>query len=253
MKIRKSINQLALLIIGVCIMTVLSSCNEHHVKSGARIDKKTVEELSIDGNYEIAFIPLNTSVSGNTNAKANIRIIADNIMVSMDIKDSPSLTSHPQYVYNSNVCPNEKHDTNSDGFIDSYEAATVLNEIIIPLDDDLNSQEGGMEYFPVADNLGNYKYLQEGFLPELVDDLHLPDLNLKDGMLKLASNQELKLEGKAVVILGIPEEVYLPGSIRNIMTGTDRANFPIACGIIKRKILPESDSIGVEEHMAISF
>lgn len=253
MKTRQIFNQLASLIIGFWMMTIFTSCNDHHVKSGAGIEKKTLEELTIDGNYEVAFLPLNSSVSGITNAKASIRIIADTMMVSLEVKDSPALTIHPQYVYNSHVCPEEVHDTNFDGFIDSSEAAKVLNEILIPLDGDLNSQEDGMEYFPIADTLGNYKYSQEGYLPELISDLHLPDLNLKDGLTKLASHQNLKLEGKAVVILGIQEEVYLPGSIRNIGTNSDRSSLPIACGIIKRKLLPESDSIGVEEQLDISF
>jgi hypothetical protein len=231
MNTKKSFHQLASLIFGVCIMTAFSSCSEHRVESGPRLHVDTFEELTIDGTYEVKFSPLNSSVGGVTNVKAKIQVIADQISIGLKVIDSPPMTTHSQFIHNSTECPAEIDDVNGDGFIDPMEASSVLNEVLIPLDGNLNSQEEGTAQFPISNSIGAYTYFQEGILSSLLEDLSM-----------LGHDQELKLEGKVMVIYGIPEDTYLPGSIQNIGTTSDRAALPIACGKISRKILDESET-----------
>lgn len=246
MNTKTTCNQLASLVFGACIMTAFSSCNDHRVKSGSGHKVETIEELTVDGTYDVKFLPLNSSVSGFTNAKGRIHIIADQVTVAINVKDSPAMTTHSQYIYNATECPTDMDDLNHDGFIDPQEVSKVLNEVLIPLDGNLNSQEEGFGEYPLANAIGDYKYFQEGYLSHLIDDLHLPDLNLKDGITKLSPEQSLKLDGKVIVIEGISEDIYLPGSIRNIGNQSDRASLPIACGKISRVKLLESETSEAE-------
>jgi hypothetical protein len=64
--------------------------------------------------------------------------------------------------------------------------------------------------------------------------LQSPDLNPRDELIKLNASEDLKLEGKVIIVQGIPQDIYLPGSIRVIQPDTDRAALPIACGKIVR-------------------
>ena len=226
--------QLASLVLGACIMSALTACSEEKVKSDRGYKAEPIEELGVEGKYEVKFSALNTSVAGMTEAKATIHVIADQISVGLEVKDSPATTIHSQFIYTASECPTELNDSNNDGFIDPVEAAKVLGSILIPLDGDLNAQEDGMTIFPTANGVGSYSYYQEADFLRLVADLQSPDLNPKDEFIKLNGREDLKLEGKVIIIQGIPEESYLPGSIRVIQPDTDRAALPIACGKIIR-------------------
>lgn len=247
---RNIYQQFASLVFGVCIMTAFTGCSKGEMGNGAggrRNEAQPIEELTIEGNYEAKFTALNSSVSGMTSAKAKIHVIADQISVSLDAKDSPALSIHSQFIYTASECPTEVHDSNNDGFIDSVEASKVLGAILIPLDANLNSQLEGIETFPLADSLGSYKYYQEGVLSKLLADLQSLDPELNDELGKLPVGKDLKLDGKVIVIQGIPEEVYLPGSIRAPSYASERMALPIACGKITRVLLDESATHEEEE------
>ena len=249
MKNKKRYHQLASLVLGVYIMSVVSGCNEHHVKSGSGRVSDPIEELGIEGKYEVKFLPINTSLAGISNAKAKIHIVADHISVELEMQDSPPMAIHSQFIYTSSVCPSDIHDVNKDGFIDHQEAAKVLGPILIPLDSDLSSQMEGITQFPFSDSMGKYHYAQEGLLSYLIADLQSPDSNPRDELGKLNHGEKLKLEGKVLIIQGVPEDVYVPGSISSIGTNSDRATLPIACGKISRVFLEESETSESEEDM----
>jgi hypothetical protein len=173
-------------------------------------------------------------------AKGNIHVIADKISVEINAKESPAMTGHSQFIYSASECPTELNDINNDGYIDPQEASSVLGPILIPLDGDLNSQDQGADIFPVADSMGAYSYYSEGFVSDLISDLQTLDPDPKDELGKLHQNEKLKLEGKVIVIKGIPEDQYLPGSIATFTNESDRATLPIACGKIVRVLPGES-------------
>ncbi len=239
---KSTYTQFVSLVLGATLMTAMISCTDESFHPAKNKTTNQLEESQIEGRYEVTFSPLNSSVSGITEGKAKIRIIADKISVSVEMTDSPAKAIHSQFIYTASECPTEIHDINNDGFIDQVEAAKVLGSILIPLDGDLNSQEQGEAQFPWSDSLGNYSYYQEGELSNLLADLAAPDLNLQDEIVKLIPGHDLKLQGKVIVIEGVSQDDYLPGSIQSIGSNSDRKSLPIACGIIKRAILEDSET-----------
>lgn len=238
--------QLTSLIFGACVMSMLASCSKSSSGGGVNFKKDPLrqepEELGITGRYIAKFHSLNSSVAGVTAAEAKIQVMGDQITVSLAVKDSPASTVHSQFIYAASECPTEVHDTNSDGFIDPVEASKVLGKILIPLDAELNSQEEGSQDFPQSNFLGTYSYYKEGVLSSLITDLQSPDDNDKDEVGKISINEQLKLEGRVIVIQGIANDVYLPGSVRTFDGLSDRATLSIACGKIARVMNIESET-----------
>lgn len=239
------------LLLGAGLITSLAGCGRN-TGPGAS-DKKQdradpiVEELKLEGKYEVKFSPMNSSVSGFTSAKGKFHLVADKIQTEITVKDAPAKNANFQFIYTGTECPTEAHDTNSDGFIDALEAAKVVGKILIPLDADLDSQLAGSDAFPISDSLGGYVYFKEGSISKLVSDLKVPDMDIKDELAKLALKEDLKLEGKVVLIQGVPEGVYLPGSVRTFGQLSERSTLSIACGKIKRVMNPETPTGGPEE------
>ena len=244
---KSTYTQFISLVLGASLMTAMISCTDESFHPAQNKTSNQLEESQLEGRYEVKFSPLNSSVSGITTGKAKIRIIADKISVSVDITDSPSKALHSQFIFTASECPTEIHDINNDGFIDQVEAAKVLGSILIPLDGDLNSQDQGEAYFPWSDSLGNYSYYQEGEFSSMLADLRAPDLNLQDEIIKLIPGNNLKLQGKVIVIEGVSQDDYLPGSIQSIGSNSDRKSLPIACGIIKRTLLEDSETTEADE------
>ena len=81
----------------------------------------------------------------------------------------------------------------------------------------------------------------------MLADLNAPDLNLQDQIIKLIPGHDLKLEGKVIVIDGVSQDDYLPGSIQSIGSNSDRKSLPIACGVINRSVLEDSETTSGEE------
>lgn len=241
---RTSCIQLASLIIGACIMTTLTSCGGSHVASGGGNAAKNpiLREDKIEGKYKVIFTPLNSSVSGNTSATAMIKMFNDKISVNLKAKEAPANTFHAQAIYNAETCPSENHDVNNDGFIDPLEASKVVGAALIPLDGNLNSQEEGSDEFPLADFMGNYFYEQVGVFSLMLDDLKLLDTNLQDNLGKLPPGEKFKFEGKVVILHGVAEEVYLPGSIQTLKNVSSRVALPIACGKIVRDYSADNEA-----------
>jgi len=232
---RTSSFQLASLIFGACIMSSLVSCGERHVASGGGNSANPILRVDkVEGKYKVQFTPLNSSVSGYSLVAAKIKINKDQIIVRINAKEAPASTLHAGAIYNAETCPFEIHDLNNDGFIDPLETYKVIGEALIPLDGDLNSQEAGSDLFPYADMMGAYLYEQTGVFSSMLSDLMSADFNPHDNLSKLARGEKLKLEGKVVVIHGVAEETYLPGSIQSIGQLSERVALPIACGKIVR-------------------
>ncbi len=231
----KIFKQFASLVFGTCVMTAFTSCGKSNSVTNNVKTTEPVEEYRIEGKYEIKFSALNTSVSGNPIAAGKMHIIADQISVQIDVKDSPAMANHSQFIYTGQECPSMIHDTNNDGFIDPQEAAKVLGSKLIALDD-------GDKQFPWADHMGAYSYYKERILSVLIADLKEVDENPNDEFVKLLPQEDLILDGKVVVIHGVSEDIYLPGSIRSVGMNSDRASLPIACGKISRVKLEEVET-----------
>lgn len=246
MTVTKTYSQLTSLLLGACVLSALTSCGGKVSTGGGEGQRQKPnpieQELKLEGKYEAKLASLNSSVSGFTTAKAKIHLVADSITAEISVKDSPSMTIHSQFIYTANECPTDAHDTNSDGFIDPLEASKVLGPILIPLDAELNSQLEGSDLFPVSDVMGSYVYYKEGIISKMISDLQSVDQDTNDELGKLNAGENLKLEGKVIVIQGVSEDIYLPGSVRTFDGLSERATLAIACGKITRVLNEESET-----------
>ena len=223
------------------IFTLLfvASCSKH--SSGGGKSMSTVEAPSVSGNYSVHFSALNTSVSGLTQAEAKMHLFGDQFSVTLEVKDTAPLTVHQQNLYYASECPSEKDDLNDDGFIDSRELSKLVGQVLIPLDDNISNQDEGLQLYPHSDAFGSYLYTKEDSFFRMISDLFSPDMNLKDNIRKLSSGQPFVLVGKVVVLFGIQEDLYLPGSVQSVDDESERSSLPIACGVIKRSSMTEPE------------
>ena len=225
----------------IILTWILASCGKS--PSGGGIGVQENLRPNREGNYLISFQPLNSSLAGMTDAKGSIQIKEDHFTVAIDVKNAPALTMHAQNLYFTDFCPDESHDSNFDGYLDHFEVTRALGKVLIPLDDNLSTQEAGIEGKPSSDILGQYTYQKDESLFNILTDLYEPDLDPKDQIRKLFASDYFSLEGKVVMIFGVQEEAYLPGSIRSLGDVSDRASLPIACGKITRTLLGSTETL----------
>lgn len=225
---------------GVLLLSLLSSCSKSSSGAGEGAISP-LKESNLEGHYMAKFRPLNSSVSGFTNGHGKIQVMENHFSVVLNIKESPAMTYHTQAIYSSSECPSELNDTNRDGFLDSLELYAAIGGVLVPLDGDLGTQEAGLEVAPISDSLGSYQYYQETELSQLMADLFSADVNMEDNLIKWNSTAPLLLDDKIIIIHGVSEDVYLPGSVRTFGSHSERVSLPIACAKIVRGG-PQEDS-----------
>jgi hypothetical protein len=200
------------------------------------------EESSIEGHFSALLEPMNSSISGNTTGLVKLKLMEDHFSVAVSIQDSPPFSEHYQAIYFGAECPSEADDTNRDGFIDFQEVHQIYKGMLIPLDGNLSGQELGFEILTRSDALGSYNYYQETSFSLLLQDLLDFKNQSTEHFYKLPSLASLKLEGLIIIIHGVSDDVYLPGTIQSFGNFPDRSLVPIACAKVQRGV--ESNDAG---------
>jgi hypothetical protein len=218
--------------VSVCMLALAVSCNDD---GGSQPPQG---EQANEGTYEATLTTLNTGVGGNAmlgTGTVLITVQGDAVDAQLLVNGVPADTAHAQFIYEGGECPTITDDANSDTFIDPVEGIAKYGSILIPLDGDLNSQDAGASTIPNADLTGSYEYSQTGSLASMLADLTSPDVNTDDSIVKLPEgSQNLNLEGRTVVIHGVPAETVLPDTVAPIQEGPNTATLPIACGVLTR-------------------
>jgi hypothetical protein len=148
-----------------------------------------------------------------------------------------SAIMHYQIVHMKGTCPDENSDFNADGVIDAVEGMELYGGRLLPLDSNLNTQEEGIGYGPVANEEGSYHYKRSAPLARLFGDLKVVDVNLEDSLVKLSQSDKLELDKRVLVVYGISSAVELPGSVAAFEGKTSQESLPVACGQIERAVL----------------
>lgn len=198
-------------ILGIAlIMTFLVSCGSDDDDNGgsARTPAPQPEEQT-EGVFRGVLHSLNPEVSSAV-APAQVRIEGDLFEVEMfpGSLGEAQHAQHAQHIHAGKRCPTEADDTNSDGVIDSVEAAEVYGEVVVPLDSDLSSDEGTFQ----TEN--SYVYRESASLSQMLSNLGLDTLDP---------------EGLVMDIHGVPESTELPPTVQG-----NKADFPVACGTLLR-------------------
>jgi hypothetical protein len=185
-----------------------------------------------DGVYTAQLQGANTSVAGNTNGAVEVTVKGDNVTVRVQVAGAP-VAMHAQHIHTGTACPTPANDTNADGIIDAVEAGTVSGKVLVPFDDDINSQDAGKDVYPTGPV---YTYEKTGSHAQMISDLTLPDPNPADEAVKLPAGTTLiGLQGKVVEIHGVPPTTNLPSTVASDdPTKSPHQVLPIACGVLTK-------------------
>ena len=193
----------------IFMLLLISACGKSHSGAGKVGAQLTVEP---EGIYSAIILPINSSLSLNVEGAVTVIKYGDDINVRVKLKNAPD-GIHMQGLYTGDSCPIE--DLNGDALIDIKEAQKEIGRMLIPLDGDLGGRDIGSDYYPSSD----YSYERSTSYSLLISDLKLKEGNLE-------------LEGKVVVIHGVPETYSLPASVSTDGQDSPQKTIPIACGIL---------------------
>ncbi len=202
--------------------------------SGGGSDKAqgetSVATEAADGVYHAHLRPVNPRSNGFLpHGGATFRVKGDKLSVTSYLDDASGV-SHRQSVHVGTSCPTAAHDKNADGMIDYNEALKAVGPVLIPLDEDLSSQEKGAEIYPKG---SSFTYNETGMVSEMVNNLYESDPVPGDEITKLRQGQGMKLVGRVVLVHGTyAASDLLPASLGT--RGSDPANLalPVVCGVI---------------------
>ncbi len=193
---------------------------------------------TIEGLYLAKFMTINVSVNGTLPGSLTFYRNNETLYSYVRLFAGRPKVIHPQNVYVGSRCPNLADDKNADGFIDVLEGAEVWGEIIIPLDNNVNSQMAGANSWPVADLGGSYYYERLASFEKFFQDIKAKDLNETDNVVKSDPSEKFSFEGRVVVIQGVADTVILPDTVATTGRRSNRQTLPIACGVIKKVTTP---------------
>jgi hypothetical protein len=224
------------IVIGTCLLSLVS-CGSDGGSNNSSSNPQTREEqqqLDDQGIYRAVLQPLNTNVSGNTTGTVEITVSGDEIVFKSNVRGAPAGVKHLQNIMLANNCPAGSSDLNGDSFVDIVEAIPATGPYYIPVDSDLSGQIEGMTYGPIANTAGNYSYRRSTSLTLLLADLHTPDPDMTDSLVKIPLEQDLNLEGKVVLVHGVAASKDLPDSVASLNEIPSELTLPIACGKLVR-------------------
>ncbi len=221
----------------IFIAFIFCGCFRNQEKKDlSHLDSKESLENSFLGIYQAILAPINGLISGHSYGSLNLTKDDKDFIAHVRLSKGPASAFHIQGIHIGRRCPDERDDTNQDGYIDAEEGAQVYKEVLIPLDDDLSSQHMGLGTFPVSDEFGNYLWTRITSFEKMLEDLRDEDINVNDDYVKTDKNDEFQLSGFVVIIKGINELTPLPLTVKGTNRSSPQQSIPIACGVI-RKIL----------------
>lgn len=189
------------------------------------------EEISL-GEYIADLRPINShllKLSGKVRINAN-----DNqFWVRINIEGFSAQIMHAQYLHTGTSCPNRGSDLNQDGVVDVREGHRFFDDMLIPIDSNLNSRVKGITDFPVMPARGHYFYSTAASIIKMTDDLKSPLFT--ELMYNLRPDEDFNLSGRAVVIYGVKPSTHLPTSVEGFDDFPLHETIPVACGVLLRK------------------
>lgn len=216
----------------LALLNIFVSCGSDDDDNGSSIQEEQAGQDD-QGTFEAVLNPLNTNAAGTPRGTATVRVRGDDVEVDVDVTGAPRSVMHRQFIYTLGVCPVAANDANLDGYIDFQEARNASANILIPLDNQLNTQVQGGSY-PVARRSGSYNYDESASLTTMLADLYAPDPLPTDEVGKLSPGEALNLPGRSVIIHGVSSRIALPTTIATLRNLPRHQTLPIACGTFVR-------------------
>lgn len=208
----------------------LAACGGGGGGGSSKQSETSVAAEAADGVYHAHLRPLNPHSSGFLpHGGATFRVTGDKLSVTSYLDDAYGVT-HRQSVHVGTSCPTAAHDKNGDGMIDYNEALKAVGPVMIPLDEDLSSQEKGSEIYPRG---SSFTYNETGFVSEMVNNLYEADPVPGDEIVKFSRGQGMKLVGRVVLVHGTyAASDLLPTTLGTRGTDATNLSLPVVCGVI---------------------
>lgn len=226
-----SINMIRLLLLPCLGLFLLTACGKSDSSSSATAQEREEErKIRPSGDiYRAVLTPLNTHLSGSPSGIVEVRILNGKIIIESAMTNTPEGVIHLQAIHERGKCPELSHDLNQDGIIDIEEVLVPSGKMLIPLDDDLNTQNAGITFGPTSNEWGSYVYQRSTSQERLLSDLYSGDTPLHDYLVKLSTDEQLNLINRSVVIYGVAAS-EATSSLLTINGHTPEESLPIACG-----------------------
>lgn len=232
------------------ILSLIASCGKKEDSKQAGAGNQA--EIAIDPNgltqdsmFMASFSTLNSQTVGTIPGSATIKRKDSKIYAYIRLFAGAPRAWHQQNIFMANRCPTMSDDTNEDGFLDINEAYAVLGKILIPLDADISTQSSGRNFFPLGDLSGSYHYERITNFERFLSDLKSEDKDPADNLVKLKPDENLIIEGKAVMIQGVADTIEFPDTVTSTARHQVFQTLPIACGIFRKiNFIPGTDYNG---------
>lgn len=183
------------------------------------------------GTYYSVLRPVNFYANGFIPyGAATFTLKGDQLQVNVVMDDDQSVP-HRQSLHLGTRCPRLSDDTNGDGFIDYEEAMAVVGPVVVPLDNDLNSQEAGAGSYPRGPSM---TYNKIALLSKINADLWLPDPDPADNLIKLTPGRGIGFEGRVVLVHGTTPQNHFPSSLATNANEPVHLALPVVCGVLEK-------------------
>lgn len=196
------------------------------------------------GNFRAVVLAINPTVMNSITSTNNVNISGNVVRVTNRVTGASPNFTHSQHIHNGRSCPTIADDANGDGFVDGVEAQNRTGGVLIPLDSDINTQEGGRNSYPRTNAAGTYNYSERGSLDAMIADLIAPDPNTSDEVIKLNPGDGINISGAVFEIHGVPNTVSLPATVAGLPGQTPHQSFPVACGLFQQVAADENEDDG---------
>lgn len=183
-----------------------------------------------DGTYQTALRPMNPKSAGYLPyGTSTIRVDGDEISASVSLDDATQV-EHEQNIHMGSRCPEASDDQNGDGFIDYQEAMAVVGPVLLPLDNDIQTQKSGEGNYPSGRSV---TYNRKASVDRLTTDLWQADENASDNIMKLDSGASFGVVSRVVLVHGVFNK-SMPESVRPKAGQSADVSLPIVCGVIQK-------------------
>lgn len=222
------------IILSAALAVLATGCggDDGYSSSSSTSGQQPQQPQTDQGVFTAQLTSENSSVAGTTNGSVEITVNGDTVTARVIVNGAP-IGLHTQHIRAGTVCPTLSNDANGDGVIDGFEATNVSGKVLLPFDDDINSQDAGKGIYPVGQI---YTYNKSGSLAQIISDLTATDPNPSDEFAKIPSGAtQISLQGKVVEIHGVPSATNLPSTVASgSSTNNPHEDLPIACGVLFR-------------------
>lgn len=216
-------------LLSALVLMTLVSCGKNSGGGGSSFLQAEMVPLT-DGTYHAALRPSNPKSAGYLPyGTTTVKVDGDTVAVTVTVDDATNV-EHEQNIHMGSRCPEASDDKNGDGFVDYEEALAVVGPVILPLDNDIQTQKSGEGNYPLGRSV---TYTRKASVDRLTTDLWQLDEDPTDNVTKLNAGVAFGVTNRVVLVHGVYNK-SLPSSVRAKAGERADASLPVVCGVIQR-------------------